>query len=184
MQTDKLTTKCHICLHTWKQGGLICGIWDWQSTIVKDLNDSQDPIHALFCGENAFVAIYAFFPNNAQSGHCLGFFLRFFLYEGFPYSQIRCQIHIELVKVSKDTDGKEEGKDSWRRRWRKGQGWEKEEIGKQWDCQQKEQNLSHFWLLSVHHCVQNKSCSCCFNIYNIYIYIYIHIFEKHSHQFS
>ena len=34
MHTDKLTTKCHICLHTWKQGGLMCGIWDWQSTIV------------------------------------------------------------------------------------------------------------------------------------------------------
>ena len=49
MHTDKLTTKCHICLHTWKQGGLMCGIWDWQSTIVKDLNDSQDPKHTLFC---------------------------------------------------------------------------------------------------------------------------------------
>ena len=27
----------------------MCGIWDWQSTIVKDLNDSQDPKHTLFC---------------------------------------------------------------------------------------------------------------------------------------
>ena len=26
----------------------MCGIWDWQSTIVKDLNDSQDPKHTLF----------------------------------------------------------------------------------------------------------------------------------------
>ena len=64
MHTDKLTTKCHICLHTWKQGGLMCGIWDWQSTIVKDLNDSQDPKHTLFCREIVFVAIYALFSDN------------------------------------------------------------------------------------------------------------------------
>ena len=64
MHTDKLTTKCHICLHTWKQGGLMCGIWDWQSTIVKDLNNSQDPKHTLFCRKNAFVAIYAFFSDS------------------------------------------------------------------------------------------------------------------------
>ena len=64
MHTDKLTTKCHICLHTLKQGGLMCGIWDWQSTIVKDLNDSQDPKHTLFCRENAFFAIYALFSDN------------------------------------------------------------------------------------------------------------------------
>ena len=44
--------------------GLICGIWDWQSTIVEDLNDSQDPKHMLFCRENAFVAIYALFSDN------------------------------------------------------------------------------------------------------------------------
>ena len=86
MHTDKLTTKCHICQHTWKQGGLMCGIWDWQSTIVKDLNDSQDPKHTLFCRENAFVAIYARFSDNkcllftrlgrgvAKSGYCLLFF--------------------------------------------------------------------------------------------------------------
>ena len=64
VHTDKLTTKCHICLHTWKQGSLICGIWDWQSTIVKDLNDSQDPKHTLFCREIVFVAIYALFSDN------------------------------------------------------------------------------------------------------------------------
>ena len=29
-----------ICVHTCMHCGLICGIWDWQSTIVKDLNDS------------------------------------------------------------------------------------------------------------------------------------------------
>ena len=44
--------------------GLMCGIWDWQSTIVEDLNDSQDPKHTLFCRENAFVAIYALFSDN------------------------------------------------------------------------------------------------------------------------
>ena len=42
----------------------MCGIWDWQSTIVKDLNDSQDPKHMLFCRENALVAIYAFFSDK------------------------------------------------------------------------------------------------------------------------
>ena len=64
----------------------MCGIWDWQSTIVKDLNDSQDPKHTLICRENAFVAIYALFSDNkcplfthlgegvAQSGHCLLFY--------------------------------------------------------------------------------------------------------------
>ena len=42
----------------------MCGIWDWQSTIVKDLNDSQDPKHTLICRENAFVAVYALFSDN------------------------------------------------------------------------------------------------------------------------
>ena len=64
----------------------MCGIWDWQSTIVKDLNDSQDLKHTLFCREIVFVAIYALFSDNkcllftrlgggvAQSGHCLLFY--------------------------------------------------------------------------------------------------------------
>ena len=42
----------------------MCGIWDWQSTIVKDLNDSQDPKHTLFRRENAFVAIYTLFSDK------------------------------------------------------------------------------------------------------------------------
>ena len=42
----------------------MCGIWDWQSTIVKDLNDSQDPKHTLICRKNAFVAIFALFSDN------------------------------------------------------------------------------------------------------------------------
>ena len=48
----------------------MCGIWEWQSTIVKDLNDSQDPKHTLFCRENSFVAIYAFFPDNKCQKVC------------------------------------------------------------------------------------------------------------------
>ena len=64
----------------------MCEIWDWQSTIVKDLNDSQDPKDTLFCREIVFVAIYALFSDKkcplftrlgggvAQSGHCSLFY--------------------------------------------------------------------------------------------------------------
>ena len=45
----------------------MCGIWDWQSTIVKDLNDSQDPKHTLFCRKIVFVAIYALFFRQQMS---------------------------------------------------------------------------------------------------------------------
>ena len=34
------------------------------SLIAKDLNDSEDPKHTLFCRETAFVAIYALFRGN------------------------------------------------------------------------------------------------------------------------
>ena len=75
--------------------GLICGIWDWQSTIVEDLNDSQDPKHTLFCRENAFVAIYALFSDNkcplftrlgggSPKGDNVTFFYRFFFIAGLP----------------------------------------------------------------------------------------------------
>ena len=40
------------------------GIWDWQSMIVKDLNNSQDPKHTLFCRKSVFVAIYTLFSDN------------------------------------------------------------------------------------------------------------------------
>ena len=33
------------------------------SSIAKDLIDSEDPKHTLFCCETAFVAIYAFFKG-------------------------------------------------------------------------------------------------------------------------
>ena len=39
-------------------------IWDWQSKIVRDLSDSLDPTHTLFCRENAFVVIDALFSDN------------------------------------------------------------------------------------------------------------------------
>ena len=85
MHTDKLTTKFHICLHTCKQGGFLCRIWDWQSTVVKDLNESQDPKHTLF-------AIYARFqttnvPFLPFRGRRKGTMSPFtvFLYRGFPY---------------------------------------------------------------------------------------------------
>ena len=79
--------------------GSICGIWDWESNIVEDLNDSQDPKHTLFCRENAFVAIYALFSDNkcplftrlgggaggfAERGQCHLFFT-VFLQQGSPY---------------------------------------------------------------------------------------------------
>ena len=60
-----------------------------RTPVVKDLNDSQDPKHALFCRKIVFVAIYALFSDNkcplftrlgrrvAQSGHS-PLFLPFF----------------------------------------------------------------------------------------------------------
>ena len=86
----------------------MCGIWDWQSTIIKDLNDSQDPQNTLFCRENAFVAIYALFSDNkcplftrlgggvAQSGHC-PLFLPFFLYDGFPKLQLQIWSYMLII---------------------------------------------------------------------------------------
>ena len=40
------------------------GSWKAASTIAKDLNDSEDPKHTLFCREIAFVAIYALFGDD------------------------------------------------------------------------------------------------------------------------
>ena len=59
----------------------MCGIWDGQSTIVKDLNDSQAPKHRLFCRENAFVTIYALFGGVRRKGTMSPFFTVFFLGE-------------------------------------------------------------------------------------------------------
>ena len=65
----------------------MCGIWDWQSTIV--LNDSQDPKHTLFCRENGFVAIYTFFFKQQMSvftrGGCPKQTLSAFFFYNFSY---------------------------------------------------------------------------------------------------
>ena len=71
----------------------MCGIWDWQSTIVKDLNDSPDPKHTLICRENAFVAIYALFSDNKCP-----LFLPFFLHDGFPKVCILMKIDTQSRK--------------------------------------------------------------------------------------
>ena len=81
----------------------MCGIWDWQSMIVKELTNSQDPKHMLFCRENAFVAIYALFSDNkcplftrlgggGRPKLTLSAFLPFFLYDGFPKTVISIMI--------------------------------------------------------------------------------------------
>ena len=65
MHPDKLSTTCHLCAYL--QAGWVndmCRIWDWQSTIVKDLNDNPDPKHTRFCRKNAFVTIYTFFQTT------------------------------------------------------------------------------------------------------------------------
>ena len=40
------------------------GIGELDSSIAKDLIDSEDPKHTLFCREIAFVAIYTLFRDN------------------------------------------------------------------------------------------------------------------------
>ena len=40
---------------------LSVGFLDWESTIAKDLNNSQDPKSTLICREIAFVVNYALF---------------------------------------------------------------------------------------------------------------------------
>ena len=40
------------------------GIGGLDPSIAKDLIDSEDPKHTLFCREIAFVAIYALFRDN------------------------------------------------------------------------------------------------------------------------
>ena len=40
------------------------GIGELDSSIAKDLIDSEDPKHTLFCREIAFVAIYALFRDD------------------------------------------------------------------------------------------------------------------------
>ena len=46
-----------------RQGGIKCANRRRGSSIAKDLIDSEDPKHTLFCRETAFVAIYALFKG-------------------------------------------------------------------------------------------------------------------------
>ena len=92
-----------ICVHTCMHCGLMCGIWDWQSMIVKDLNDSQDPQH-ICC----FVAktrlsrftlsffrwqmspFYPFRGGGPPKGDNAPPFFTVFLLQGFPVLGIDC----------------------------------------------------------------------------------------------
>ena len=78
----------------------MCWIWDWQSKIVKDHNDSQDPKHTLFVAKSYLSRFSRFSDNKCP------LFTRFFfwgggrpkrtssasppspLQEGFPYMRI------------------------------------------------------------------------------------------------
>ena len=42
----------------------LAGIGELDSSIAKDLIDSEDPKHTLFCCKIAFAAIYALFRDN------------------------------------------------------------------------------------------------------------------------
>ena len=76
----------------------MCGIWDWQSTIVKDLNDSQDlktPNIRCFVAKTHLSRFTRFIQTTnvrflpVQGGGSpkagIVCFLPFFLYDGFPY---------------------------------------------------------------------------------------------------
>ena len=47
----------------WSQGGIKCANRRTGFIDTKDLIDSEDPKHTLFCSETAFVAIYALFQG-------------------------------------------------------------------------------------------------------------------------
>ena len=63
MHTDKLTTQCHICLQTCKQGGFMCGIWDWQSRRMKSMKITIDVQNAL----TAVASLMDFIYWNVES---------------------------------------------------------------------------------------------------------------------
>ena len=48
----------------WGRVAQSAGIGELDSSIAKDLIDSEDPKHTQFCREIAFVAIYALFRDD------------------------------------------------------------------------------------------------------------------------
>ena len=79
----------------------MCGIWDWQSAIVKDLNNSQPRTQTYgvlsqkrICRDlRAFFRqrMYAFYPfkgGGSPNADIFCFLYRFFSHEGFP--KIQC----------------------------------------------------------------------------------------------
>ena len=74
---------------------------------MKDLNDSQDPKHTLFCRENAYEAIYALFSDNkcplfnrlgggSLKGDNVTFFLPFF-YIGASLTRLFLSVRISYL---------------------------------------------------------------------------------------
>ena len=58
--------KCNLSdlIHHSYRAAKSAGIGELDSSIAKDLIDSEDPKHTLFCREIAFVAIYALFGDD------------------------------------------------------------------------------------------------------------------------
>ena len=54
----------HLAMLSNRRVAQSAGIGGLDPSIAKDLIDSEDPKHTLFCREIAFVAIYALFRDN------------------------------------------------------------------------------------------------------------------------
>ena len=62
------------------QGGISAGTGEPGSSIAKDLIDSEDPKHTLFCRETAFVAIFrafsgVIFPSFDRNSNIFAIFI-------------------------------------------------------------------------------------------------------------
>ena len=55
---------CSRAYKEWARAAKRAGIGELDSSIAKDLIDSEDPKHTLFCRKIAFAAIYALFRDN------------------------------------------------------------------------------------------------------------------------
>ena len=66
----KFCTRSYKLIHPFKnkfsiyRAAKLAGIGELDSSIAKDLIDSEDPKHTLFCRKIAFAAIYALFRDN------------------------------------------------------------------------------------------------------------------------